>query len=266
LGHARVAVAVALAALTVPTVARAEIAATPSAHAIVTLEPDGVVELLEQMNVHANAPTAAAWEVAMQPGELFAEPAMTVDGRRYRGADGRPGTFRIARGTNGVRFEWRQPRGATTTRLAYRLALVGTAYSDVVDLRVPVWEGDWPAGVRRLTAAVKLPRRAGGRVRAWVEDDALTARVQTTRRDVRVHVTDVPARTPVTLRVVVPRDVLDSLSAVNVRPEPGLESILAERDGDGERAWWPWALGGALVLAVSAVGLRTARLHRLRPR
>ena len=77
----------------------------------------------------------------MQRGELFAQPSLVVDGRRYRAGDGkRPGTFRISRGTRGIRFDWLQPGGAHSVRLGYRLALFGTAYTDVVDLGVPVWE------------------------------------------------------------------------------------------------------------------------------
>jgi hypothetical protein len=102
----------------------------------------------------------------MQQGELFADPVRrrerSTPARRRR-EDAR--TFRVSRGARGIRFDWRQPRGRGSVRLGYRLALVGTAYSDVVDLSVPVWEGDWPAGVDRLTAALRYPRPAQARVR-----------------------------------------------------------------------------------------------------
>ena len=74
----------------------------------------------------------------MQRGELFAQPSLFVDGRRYRPGDGkRPGrsasrAARAASASTGC-----QPRGTHTVRLGYRLALFGTAYTDVVDLHVP---------------------------------------------------------------------------------------------------------------------------------
>ena len=131
-----------------PAAAAAKLTQVPSAHAVFTLDPDGVLEVLEQLNVGADDPTPATWQVTMQRGELFAQPSLVVDEQRYTPGDGkRPGTFRISRGTRGVRFDWLQPEGVHSVRLAYRLALFGTAYSDVVDLRVPVWERGWPVPV-----------------------------------------------------------------------------------------------------------------------
>ena len=47
--------------------------------------------------------------------------------------------------------------------------------------------------------------------------------------------------------------------------QPTLDKILDERGG-GSRAWWPWVVGGAIVLAVTGAALGTARSRRLRPR
>ena len=146
------------AALALASPAAADITATPDARAVFTLERNGVLGVLERVTVAADAPSAATWQVTMQRGELFAQPSLFVDGRRYHPGDGkRPGTFRISRGSRGVRFDWLQPPGTRPARLGYRLALFGTAYTDVVDLRVPVWES-WPTPVGKLTAALKLPR------------------------------------------------------------------------------------------------------------
>ena len=239
----------------------------PAAHVHLTLEPDGVVDVLEEIDLRAQRPYAARRELSMQEGELFADPSVVVNDRLLSAGDGKtPGTFRVSRGARGIRFDWRQPRGRGSVRLGYRLALLGTAYSDVVDLRVPVWEGDWPAGVQSLTAALKYPRRAHRRVFAWVEPESLDSTVTKTRREVRTRTAAIPEGKRVTLRVVFPRDVLDSVAGLKVEKKAGLASILADRnDGPG---WWPWALGGALllVLAVSAVALRTARSRPPRPR
>jgi uncharacterized membrane protein len=146
-------------------------------------------------------------------------------------------------------------------RLGYRLALLGTAYTDVVDLRVPVWERDWEVPVRSLTAVLKLPRATRGRVFTWVEPKSLDVTITKSRRDVQMRTRDVPARTGVTLRAVFPRSVLSSFDGVNVRAKPGLAAVLADRRGNG-RVWWPWAAAAGVALAFSAVALRTVRSRR----
>jgi hypothetical protein len=234
---------------------------------IVTLERDGVLDVLEQVNVRADGPTAAAYEITMQRGELFAKPSIVVNDRHFRAGDGKhAGTFRVSRGKRGIRYDWQQPAGAGSVRLGYRLALLGTAYTDVVDLRVPVWERDWKVPVRELTAVLKLPRAARGRVFTWVEPESLDATITKTRRDVQMRTRDVSARTGVTLRVVFPRTVLSSFTGVNVQATPGLPAVLADERGGQGRAWWTWAVAVGLALAVSAVALRTVRSRRPRPR
>jgi hypothetical protein len=224
-----------------------------------------VVDVLEEIELRAKGPFAARRELSMQQGELFADPSVVVNDRLLSAGDGKtPGTFRVSRGARGIRFDWRQPRGPGSVRLGYRLALVGTAYSDVVDLRVPVWEGDWPAGVDTLTAALRYPRPAHRRVYAWIEPDSLDSTITKTKREVRARTAAVPAGKHVTLRVVFPRDVLESVAGLKVEQKAGLASILAEgNDGHG---WWPWALGTALVLMLGGIALRTVRSRRPRPR
>ena len=74
-----------------------------------------------------------------------------------------------------------------SVRLGYRLALFGTAYTDVVDLRVPVWEREWPVPVRVLTAALKLPRIPRGRVIVWVEPRSVDTAISTSRAQIRLR-------------------------------------------------------------------------------
>jgi len=266
LARARVVLTAAFLLAIVTAPAAATIVRTRTAQAVFTLQPNGVLAVLEHLNVNADAPTPATWQVTMQRGELFAEPSLVVDGRRYRAGDGkRPGTFRISRGSGGVRFDWLQPTGAREVRLGYRLALFGTAYSDVVDLRVPVWES-WPTPVGRLTAALKLPRVPRGRAIVWVEPRSVTAGISTAGREIRLSAADVDADRSVTLRSVLPRGVLTSADGLNVESKPGLPTVLAQREPDS-RTWWPWALGAAAIAAVSAlVVLRTARSRRPLPR
>jgi hypothetical protein len=264
LARARLAVAVAVLAVAAPAAASAAIVRTPDAHAIFTLEPNGVLDVLQHMRVRADAPTPATWEVAMQPGELFAEPSLVVGGGRYRPGTGRrPGTFRISRGSSGVRFDWLQPRGAQAVRLGYRLALFGTAYTDVIDLHVPVWES-WPTPVGRLTAALKLPRAPRRPAIVWVEPRSAGGRIATTGNEILLRADD--AGGGVTMRTVLPRSVLDSVDGLDAKPGPGLASVLAERDSNG-RTWWPWIAGAAAIAALSLlVVLGTARWRRPLPR
>lgn len=263
----RLAVLTAVAAASLSAAAGARGVTIPAAHVVVTLEPDGVVDMLEDVSLRTRAPLDARREVSMQQGELFAEPSVVVNGRRFRGGDGRTaGTFRVARGARGIRLEWPQPRGRGSVRLGYRLALLGTAYADVAEVRVPIWERDWPAGPRLLTASARLPRAAHGRVYAWAEPTSVGAAVTASRRGARLTARDLPAGKRVTLHLVFPRSVLSSSAGMNVSRANGLQAILARRNGTGS-PWWPWAVGAAAVLAVvSAVGLRTARRRRPRRR
>jgi hypothetical protein len=266
LGRARLGVAAALVALALPSPAAADLTGTPAVRAVFTLERNGVLDVLERLRVAADAPTPATWQITMQRGELFAQPTLFVDERRYRPGDPkRPGRFRISRGTRGVRFDWLQPPGAHTVRLGYRLALFGTAYTDVVDLHVPLWEPGWPVEVGALSAALELPRVPRRNAIVWLEPRG-TADVSTSERAIRVRTGDVGAGESLTLRAVLPRSVVSAADGLNVERKPGLAQVLAERRSNG-RTWWPWIVAASVVAVLSAaVVLRTARSHRPLPR
>jgi len=267
MGRARGALIAAVAALALPASAAADITGTPAVRGVFTLERNGVLGVLERLNVEGDAPTPATWQITMQRGELFAQPSLYVDGRRYRPGDPkRPGTFKISRGSRGVRFDWLQPRGAHTVRLAYRLALFGTAYTDVVDLHVPLWESGWPVAVGALSAALALPRVPRSHAIVWLEPRRTDTHVSTSGRAIRVQTRDIGAGDSLTLRAVLPRSVLSAADGLNVDRKPGLAKVLADRRSNG-RMWWPWILGAAALLVVSAaVVLRTARSRPPLPR
>lgn len=266
MARAPLAIAIALTALALPAAAAAKIVSTPAAHGIFTLQSNGVLGVLESVDVRADALTPATWEVAMQRGELFAEPSLVVSGRRFRpGSGSTPGTFRISRGKHGVRFDWLQPPGSRSARLGYRLALFGTAYTDVVDLRVPVWES-WPVPVGRLTAALKLPRTPRRRVIVWLEPQSVHASFSTVGNDVRLAMESADANQDITLHAVVPRAVLASTEGLSVEHKAGLATVLAERKSR-QQSSWPLLVGGALLIVLTAlVVLRTARWRRPPPR
>ena len=266
MARARLGLAAAVAVLALPAPAAAELTGTPAVRAVFTLERNGVLDVLERMRVAADAPTRSTWQITMQRGELFAQPSLYVDGRRYwPGEPKRPGRFRISRGSRGVRFDWLQPQGAHSVRLGYRLALFGTAYSDVVDLHVPLWESGWPVDVDVLAAALELPRVPRRKAIVWLEPRT-DAEVSTSGRAIRVRTRDIARGDALTLRTVLPRSVLGAADGLNVVPKPGLAQVLAERRSNG-RTWWPWVVAAVAVALVSAaVVLRTARSRRPLPR
>jgi predicted membrane protein DUF2207 len=253
LGRATVAV---IAALALAGSANAADTTIPNAHVVVTVEPDGVIDVLEAVTVHAPKPYDARQEVSMNAGELFAQPSLVVAGRRRLPA--------ISRGSRGVRISWKQPRGTTTVRLGYRLALLGVAYTDVVDVDVPLWEKDWPGRVATLTGVFRLPRASVGRVRAWLDGSYSGGFLARSQVDVRLRVHDVPAKKPLRLHVVFPRTVLTGTEGVVVKPGRGLAKILAARNHHSSSRWW-WALA-AVPLVILLAGIRTARSHRRPPR
>jgi len=269
LGRTTVALIAAL-ALALPAAAHAKGTRIPTAHVIVTVEPNGVIDVLESVTVSAEQAYDARQEVSMNAGELFAQPSVVVAERRLdAGEQATLDTFLISRGNRGVRISWRQPQGTRSVRLGYRLALLGIAYDDVVDVDVPLWERDWPGRVATLTGFFRLPRPAHGRVRAWIEGSYAGGVLERSRLDVRVRLHDVPAKEPLRLHVVFPRSVLSGTDGVVVRHGNGLRAILAARDRQPESSGWWWVLGAglgtALFALVSAALLRRAR-SRPRPR
>ena len=256
----------ALVALSALVLASSASGASPNisaAHVVITIEPNGVVDILEDVTLATPAAYTAAQEVSMHAGELFAQPSVVVDERKLRSGD-RPSkdTFVVSRGTRGVRISWTQPAGTSTVRLGYRLALVGTAYDDVVDMDVPLWESDWPGRVALLTGFFRLPRASLGTVRAWVEGTHAGGTLSSSQRDVRVRVHDIPPKRSLGLHVVFPRTVLTGTEGVVVKHGDGLAAILAARNlHPASTSWW-WAAAVVLAVGLSAALLRTARSRR----
>ncbi|MHB8641611.1 MAG: DUF2207 domain-containing protein [Gaiellaceae bacterium] len=234
-----------------------------TAHVVLTIEPNGVVDVLEDVTLATPIAYTAAQEVSMHAGELFAEPSVVVDERKLRSGD-RPsnGMFLISRGKRGVRISWQQPAGTSTVRLGYRLALLGTAYDDVVDMDVPLWESDWPGRVALLTGFLRLPRVSIGTLRAWVEGTYSGGTLSRSQSDVRVRIHDIPPKRSLRLHVVFPRTVLTGVEGVVVKRGDGLAAILAARNRHSTANWWWWTALAVLAVGLSGALLRTARSRR----
>ena len=264
MGLSRTGLTCCLVALAAAFPAQAATITLPRAQVHVTLESNGVIDVLERLTVNSPTPLVGTREIGMQPGDLFAAPSIVVDGRRFRAGDGRhAGTFRIARGTRGVRIEWREPRGLREVRIGYRLAERPIVYRDVVDLRIALWERDWPVPVGLLTASLHLPRNSPAKVRVWLHPPSLHASVARNRRGVRVRARDVEG--PVELRAVFPRSVLTSTEGARTKAGVGLRVILAEERGHhGGSSWRIWLAVALVAAGAAAIGgaLRRARSRR----
>jgi hypothetical protein len=233
----------------------------PRADIHVTVESNGVLDVLERVLIESRTTTVGVREISMKRGDLFAAPSVVVDDRALHPGDARRSGFRILPGTRGVRIEWHEPPGAHEVRIGFRLANRATAYRDVVDLRIPVWENELPGTLKTLSVSLQLPRRARF-IRVWVHSSSPIASIVKNTETVRVRARDVGT---VELRVVFPRAVLASTAGTRVVPRAGLTSILAEERGSAGSSWWIWVLfGAAAVFAVTAVVLRRGRW--LRPR
>jgi len=264
LGLSRAALTACLVAFASAFPAHASSITLPRAQVHLTLETNGVIDVLERLTVDSPRALVGTREIGMQRGDLFAAPSIVVDGRRFRAGDGRrAGTFRIARGTRGVRIEWREPRGLQEVRIGYRLAERPIVYRDVVDLRIALWERDWPVPVGLLTASLHLPRNSPAKVRVWLHPSSLHASVFRDRRGVRVRARDVGG--PFELRAVFPRSVLTSMEGARRKAGLGLRTILAEERGHhGGSSWWIWLAVALVAAGAAATGgaLRRARSRR----
>jgi len=245
--------------LAVPATATAGDVTVEHARVTVTVEPNGIVDVSEQRVIRTGTSYTADVDVPMRLGELFAEPALTVGGRRFRAGDSRAeSTFLVSKGTTGIRISWRQPGGTHSANVSYRLARRALAYSDVVDLRVVLWNG---GSVKRLDATLVLPRTPRGQVTVWLDPKSADAKVATVGRKTVVRARDLSQA--LSLRMAFPRAVLASTAGTVVRPQAGLQQILAdERRSRHSSNWAAIVAGVALGAGLAAIAL----LYRSRRR
>ena len=89
--------AVALLALALAATAAA--ANIPTANVVLTVEPNGVLDVLENVTLASPSAYVAAQEVSMRKGELFAQPSLVVGGHELRaGTAPTRVTFAVSRG------------------------------------------------------------------------------------------------------------------------------------------------------------------------
>ena len=125
MGLSRTGLTCCLVALAAAFPAQAATITLPRAQVHVTLESNGVIDVLERLTVNSPTQLVGTREIGMQRGDLFAAPSIVVDGRRFRAGDGRrAGTFRISRGTR-TRYI---PRSAELHSVDFAAASVRPAF------------------------------------------------------------------------------------------------------------------------------------------
>ena len=130
-----------------------------------------------------------------------------------------------------------------TFDISYRVVDAVVAYDDLLDVQWQVWGSEWDQRLSELSASLSDPALdpADERYRVW----GYPREVQSgeTERDpgvARLTATDIPAGQFVEMRVLVPRDSGQNVSAARVEAGDGLGKILAEegaRDDDYRYSW-----------------------------
>ena len=174
------------------------------------------------------------------------------------GSEDEPGTYGVEDRGSVMRVVWhyRAADEARTFDIRYRVNGVTVIYDDVVDVNWKVWGNTWEQSVGRIDAAlVYAGTAAPGEV--LVFGHPLDVEGATTLGEDGVSpaltASNIPERTFVELRVVLPRSVLTSTAGGQVVSGNGLEDILAEEAAEAARnqrqtALAGWTLVGLLVL------------------
>jgi hypothetical protein len=165
--------------------------------------------------------TGAFREVPLRTGETISDVSVSEGNQAYRpgasaeiGSSGDPGTFGTARTDDGIRIVWhyRAQDAVRSFTIRYRLAGLAVAHDDVVDVNLKVWGDEWEVGLGNLTALLFLPHPASGSAyRVWGHPVFVRGDVTRDPMSATLRAVDVPARQFVELRVVFPREVLESV-------------------------------------------------------
>src|SRR3990172_5482931 len=111
---------------------------------------------------------------------------------------------------------------------------LGVAYDEVVDVNLKVWGDQWETRLGRLTAELRLPGPASGpSFRAWGHPVSIRGDVALYADGASLRAVDVPPEQFVELRVLFPRELLDSTAGAKVERGPGPDRIVAGGGGGG---------------------------------
>src|SRR5207302_2637125 len=222
----------AVTALAVAPAAEAKSYSLTQANVAVRIAKDGSLLVREDISFFFYGSFSGAYrDVPLRKGESIDHVGVSENGQRFTpggntklGSFDTPGKFGVERHPDKVRIVWHYSASdeQRTFTISYRFRGLAVAYSDVVDVNLKVWGGEWKTSLGRLSAVMALPGSAkpGPRYRVyghprWVK--GVTARYPT---EATLQAVDVPAHQFVEMRVVFPRALLTSTAGAKVVAGP----------------------------------------------
>ena len=220
----------------------------PEADVTIALQPDGSLLVTERLDFAFSGTFQGAYrDVPLRRGETITDVVVSENAIDYRpgaptalGSTGDPSSYGVEDRGNAVRVVWhyRASDEVRTFVIRYRVTGVTVAYDDVVDVNWKVWGDHWDLSAGRVDARLEY----SGTVESsevYVFGHPGTVDGSTTRGDdgaaPALTAFNVPDRTFVELRIVLPRSVLTSTSGAQVVAGSGLEAILAEEAAEAAR-------------------------------
>ena len=218
------------------------------AHVTIALQPDGSLLVTERLDFAFSEMFQGAYrDIPLRRGETITDVVVSENEMDYRlgaptalGSTGDPSSYGVEDRGNLVRVVWhyRASDEVRTFVIRYRVTGVTVAYDDVVDVNWKVWGDHWDLSAGRVDAHLDYPGLVESS-EVYVFGHPGTVDGSTTLGDDGVAPAltafNVPDRTFVELRVVLPRSVLTSTSEAQVVAGNGLEAILAEEAAEAAR-------------------------------
>ena len=270
-----------VAMLALPAPANAKSFTLPEARIEARVAPDGSIRVTEHVTYSFSGDFSGGYrEIPHLRTDLdgdmhrlsVTDISVSENGRDYQpgasaelGSFGAPDTFGVAELGDRTRIVWHYDafNEGRTFAVRYTLRGLAVAYDDVVDVNLRVWGDEWEQDLSILSAEMRLPGGAPGETLVWGHpgDISGVTALKANGRGATLSAANVPAGRWVEMRVVFPRDLLDSTSGAELASGDGLQEIAEEEDelarqeaADRRRLEWlkqslPWLLPLGIVAA-----------------
>ena len=187
-------------------------------------------------------------DIPLRPTDQIDNVVVSEGGRVYRpggcttfGCTDAEGTYGVTPEGNGIRIVWHHKASDESRTFTIRYRVIGAviAYDDVLDLEWKVWGDQWEDKLDRLEATFTDPSLEPGDTSAqkpsgvWGHPRDVEGEVFLEPGVARLEADDVLAGQFVEMRVVLPREPGQNVSAARVESGDGLPGILAE-EGDND--------------------------------
>jgi uncharacterized membrane protein len=220
----------------------------PRADVAAEVQPDGSLMVTEEITYDYTGSFSGGYrEIPLREGESVSEVSVSEGGREYSpgasaelGSSGAPDTFGTADLGDAYRIVWHYQAAdeQRTFTVRYRLSGLAVAYDDVVDVYLQAWGDEWEVSLDELNASLAVPDGARrGEVRVFGHPSSVSGLTSLGEDGVSLRLTasDIPAGQFVEMRVVFPRELLDSTGGASVRSGAGLQGILEEEAAEARR-------------------------------